>query len=69
VHYQPWHLRRILSAKPGITGLWQVGGRSTVSFSEMVRMDLHYMNHCGLGLDLKILLKTVGVVLRCTGAV
>jgi lipopolysaccharide/colanic/teichoic acid biosynthesis glycosyltransferase len=69
VHYQPWHLRRILSAKPGITGLWQVGGRSTVSFSEMVRMDLHYMNHCSLGLDLKILCKTVGVVLRCQGAV
>jgi lipopolysaccharide/colanic/teichoic acid biosynthesis glycosyltransferase len=69
VHYQPWHLRRILSAKPGITGLWQVGGRSAVSFSEMVRMDLHYMNHCSLGLDLKILCKTVGVVLHCKGAV
>jgi lipopolysaccharide/colanic/teichoic acid biosynthesis glycosyltransferase len=69
VHYQPWHLRRILSAKPGITGLWQVGGRSAVSFSEMVRMDLHYMNHCSLGLDLKILCKTISVVLHCQGAV
>ncbi len=67
-HYEPWHLRRILIAKPGITGLWQVEGRSRVSFSEMVRMDLRYIRHCSLAFDLKIMLKTVGVVLRCTGA-
>ena len=67
-HYEPWHLRRILIAKPGITGLWQVEGRSRVTFSEMVRMDLRYIRHCSLALDLKIMLKTVGVVLRCTGA-
>ena len=67
-HYEPWHLRRILIAKPGITGLWQVEGRSRVTFSEMVRMDLRYIRHCSLALDLKILLKTAGVVLRCTGA-
>ncbi len=68
VHYQPWHLRRILSIKPGITGLWQVEGRSTVSFNEMVRMDLRYLRDCSLALDLKLLLKTVRVVLRCNGA-
>ncbi len=67
-HYEPWHLRRILIAKPGITGLWQVDGRSRVTFSEMVRMDLRYIRHCSLVLDLKIMAKTVGVVLRCTGA-
>lgn len=67
-HYEPWHLRRILIAKPGITGLWQVEGRSRVTFSEMVRMDLRYIRYCSLAFDLKIMLKTVGVVLRCTGA-
>ncbi|NML18980.1 sugar transferase [Azohydromonas caseinilytica] len=67
--YQAWHLRRILSAKPGITGLWQVQARSTVTFNEMVRLDLRYIRECSLGLDLKILFKTVAVVLRCDGAV
>lgn len=67
-HYQSWHLRRILTAKPGITGLWQVEGRSRVSFDEMVRMDLRYTQACSLVTDLKIMLKTVGVVLRGTGA-
>ena len=68
VQYQPWHLRRIVSVKPGITGLWQVDGRSKVTFDEMVRMDLHYIRNQSLALDLKILLKTVLVVLRCDGA-
>jgi lipopolysaccharide/colanic/teichoic acid biosynthesis glycosyltransferase len=67
-HYEPWHLRRILVAKPGITGLWQVEGRSRVTFSEMVRMDLRYIRRCSLALDLKIMARTVGVVLRCSGA-
>ncbi len=67
-HYEPWHLRRILLTKPGITGLWQVEGRSRVTFSEMVRMDLRYISNCSLALDLKIMAKTVGVVLRCSGA-
>ena len=66
--YQAWHLRRLLSAKPGLTGLWQVEGRSKVSFNEMVRMDLRYIRDCSLELDLRILLKTVKVVLRCEGA-
>ena len=67
--YQAWHLRRILSARPGITGLWQVHARSTVTFNEMVRLDLRYIRECSLWLDLKILFKTVAVVLRCDGAV
>jgi lipopolysaccharide/colanic/teichoic acid biosynthesis glycosyltransferase len=67
-NYEPWHLRRILAAKPGITGVWQVEGRSKVSFSEMVRMDLRYIRDCSLGLDLKIIAMTVVVVIRCDGA-
>jgi exopolysaccharide biosynthesis polyprenyl glycosylphosphotransferase len=66
--YQSWHLRRILQIRPGITGLWQVEGRSTTSFDEMVRLDLRYIRNCSLWLDLKILLKTVKVVLRRDGA-
>ena len=67
-HYQSWHLRRILTIKPGITGLWQVEGRSKVTFNEMVRMDLRYIRDCSPALDLKILLKTVLVVVSCEGA-
>lgn len=67
--YRPWHLRRVLAVKPGITGLWQVEGRSRVSFDEMVRMDLRYIRDCSLALDLRLMLRTVPVVLRCNGAV
>jgi lipopolysaccharide/colanic/teichoic acid biosynthesis glycosyltransferase len=66
--YQPWHLRRILGTRPGITGLWQVEGRSRVTFDAMVRMDLRYIRECSLLLDLKILARTVLVVLRADGA-
>lgn len=66
--YQSWHLRRILQIRPGITGLWQVEGRSKTSFDDMVRLDLRYIRNCSLALDLKILLKTVKVVLRRDGA-
>lgn len=65
-NYQPWHLER-LKVTPGLTGLWQVMGRSKVSFDEMVHLDLHYINHWSLWLDLEILLRTVPVVLRGTG--
>lgn len=68
MNYEAWHLRRVLSGKPGITGLWQVEGRSKVSFNEMVRLDLRYIRECSLMLDLKILFKTILVVLRCDGA-
>ena len=66
--YKPWHLRRILEVKPGITGLWQVDGRSTTSFDDMVRLDLRYSQNWSLWLDIKILLKTVRAVLRPKGA-
>jgi lipopolysaccharide/colanic/teichoic acid biosynthesis glycosyltransferase len=66
--YEPWHLRRILGIQPGITGLWQVEGRSRVGFNEMVRMDLRYLRQCSFGLDLRILVRTVRVVLMCDGA-
>lgn len=67
-HYEAWHLRRILAMKPGITGVWQVEGRSKVPFDDMVRMDLRYIRECSLALDLSILLRTVIVVARCEGA-
>lgn len=66
--YDLWHRRRILEARPGLTGLWQVKGRSRSSFDEMVRMDLDYMSRCSLSFDLKILLQTPGALLRGTGA-
>jgi exopolysaccharide biosynthesis polyprenyl glycosylphosphotransferase len=66
--YEPWHLRRILEVQPGITGLWQVDGRSKTSFDDMVRMDLRYVQNWSLWLDIKILLKTVRAVIRPNGA-
>jgi lipopolysaccharide/colanic/teichoic acid biosynthesis glycosyltransferase len=65
-HYQEWHKRR-LSVKPGLTGLWQVSGRSTVPFDEMVALDLHYIENWSLLLDVKIILRTVPVMLSGFG--
>jgi lipopolysaccharide/colanic/teichoic acid biosynthesis glycosyltransferase len=62
--YQTWHRRRLLLVKPGITGLWQVKGRSRVTFEEMVRLDLEYATTWSPLLDLKILLLTPGAVLK-----
>jgi lipopolysaccharide/colanic/teichoic acid biosynthesis glycosyltransferase len=56
--YQPWHRRRVLEAKPGITGAWQVKGRSRTTFDEMVRMDLEYARTYSLWTDIKILAAT-----------
>ena len=66
--YQTWHRRRVLDFKPGITGLWQVNGRSRVRFDEMVRLDLRYASTWSLWLDFKILLRTPGAVIAGTGA-
>jgi lipopolysaccharide/colanic/teichoic acid biosynthesis glycosyltransferase len=66
--YKSWHLRRVFELKPGLTGIWQVEGRSRVSFDDMVRMDLRYLRSCSLRFDLAILLRTVVVVLTCEGA-
>ena len=67
--YEPWHLRRILEVKPGITGLWQVDGRSRTTFNDMVRLDLRYIQNRSFWLDLAILVKTVRAVIRSNGAV
>jgi lipopolysaccharide/colanic/teichoic acid biosynthesis glycosyltransferase len=66
-HYQPRHLQR-LAVRPGMTGLWQVSGRSKTTFEEMVALDLEYVRRQALGLDLAILLKTIPVVLLCKDA-
>jgi lipopolysaccharide/colanic/teichoic acid biosynthesis glycosyltransferase len=66
--YQMWHRRRVLEMKPGITGLWQVEGRSRTTFEEMVRIDLRYAGCRSLWMDLRILLLTPGAVLSGRGA-
>ncbi len=66
--YDLWHRRRVLEAKPGITGLWQVKGRSRVSFDEMVRLDLQYAMTWSPWMDVKILLRTPGAVVNGDGA-
>jgi exopolysaccharide biosynthesis polyprenyl glycosylphosphotransferase len=66
--YDIWHKRRLLSVKPGITGLWQVTGRSSTTFDEMVRLDLKYVNDWSLWLDIKLLLKTPWVIITGKGA-
>lgn len=58
-----------LASKPGITGLWQVSGRSDLPWEKAVELDLHYVSHWSLWLDLKILFRTVGVVISGRGAV
>ncbi len=65
--YEEWQFGR-LRAVPGITGLWQVSGRSDVSFHDMVRLDLHYIRNWSIALDLEILLRTVPAVLSSRGA-
>jgi len=67
-NYDKWHRRRLLEAKPGITGLWQVTGRSQTTFNEMVRLDLRYVDEWNLWTDLKILFRTPLAVLSCRGA-
>lgn len=66
--YQTWHRRRVQEAKPGITGLWQVSGRSRLKFDDMVRLDLQYAKTWSLWLDIKILLRTPMAVLFGAGA-
>jgi exopolysaccharide biosynthesis polyprenyl glycosylphosphotransferase len=66
--YALWHHRRTFEVKPGITGLWQVTGRSRTTFNEMVRLDLRYARHWSIWLDFKILLQTPKAVLMGEGA-
>jgi lipopolysaccharide/colanic/teichoic acid biosynthesis glycosyltransferase len=66
--YDIWHRRRLLEAKPGITGLWQVCGRSRVKFDDMVRLDLQYARRWSPWMDVKILARTPGAVMLGDGA-
>ena len=66
--YDIWHRRRVLEAKPGITGLWQVNGRSRVKFDDMVRLDLRYAKTWSPWMDLKILMRTPAAVVFGDGA-
>lgn len=65
--YADWHRRR-LRVRPGITGVWQVSGRSNVPFDEAVRMDIFYIENWSVGYDVTLLLRTVAAVLGRTGA-
>jgi lipopolysaccharide/colanic/teichoic acid biosynthesis glycosyltransferase len=67
-NYDLWHRERLMTMKPGITGLWQVAGRSRVKFDDMVRMDLRYFRSWSLWLDVKILLQTPLAVFLGDGA-
>ena len=62
------HVRRRLVVKPGLTGMWQVNGRSNLSWDETVRLDLRYVENWSLALDLQILWKTLPVIFRGSGA-
>ncbi|MFD8393331.1 sugar transferase [Streptomyces sp. NPDC059680] len=64
----PEHRARRLSVKPGMTGLWQVSGRSSTTVDEAIRLDLRYVDHWSLQLDLLILLRTLPAVLRTSNA-
>ena len=66
--YKIWHKQRVLEVKPGITGLWQVKGRSRTTFDEMVRLDIKYIHEQSPWLDTKIVLQTPRAVLLGTGA-
>jgi exopolysaccharide biosynthesis polyprenyl glycosylphosphotransferase len=65
--YDPWHRRR-LSMKPGLTCLWQIGGRNKIGFDQWMKLDLQYIDNWSLWLDFKILLRTIPVVLSGLGA-
>jgi lipopolysaccharide/colanic/teichoic acid biosynthesis glycosyltransferase len=66
--YDIWHRRRVLEVKPGVTGLWQVSGRSRTCFDDMVRLDVRYSQSWSLLLDLRILIATPRAVLSREGA-
>ena len=65
--YQDWHMKR-LETWPGITGLWQVSGRSDLSFDEMVLLDIYYVENWSLLLDLQIAFRTIPTLILGTGA-
>ena len=64
--YSDWHRKR-LDGIPGITGLWQVSGKNKIPFEEMVKLDIHYLKNWSLWLDIKIILRTIPVMLKGEG--
>jgi lipopolysaccharide/colanic/teichoic acid biosynthesis glycosyltransferase len=68
VEQYDWLFQRRLSIKPGITCLWQVSGRSGLSFEQWMELDKQYVQNWSLWLDFKILLRTIPAVLSCRGA-
>jgi lipopolysaccharide/colanic/teichoic acid biosynthesis glycosyltransferase len=64
---EPWHRKRYL-VLPGMTGLWQVAGRSSLGFDDLVRLDFYYLEHWSIWLDISILFKTLPAVLGARGA-
>jgi lipopolysaccharide/colanic/teichoic acid biosynthesis glycosyltransferase len=67
-NYDVWHRQRVMQMKPGITGLWQVEGRSALPFDEAVRMDIRYIREWSLWMDLRIIFRTPFAILSCRGA-
>ena len=65
--YNKWDLN-LMTVRPGITGLWQVSGRSDVSYEERVRLDMHYIRNWSIWLDLQLLVQTIPAVLKARGA-
>jgi len=68
-HFDKGIQRKRFSVRPGITGLWQVSGRSDLTFDQWIELDLEYIDHWSFGLDIRILLRTIPVVLLSRGAV
>ncbi|MBI4467723.1 MAG: sugar transferase, partial [Acidobacteria bacterium] len=62
-HYSSWQRKR-LDVKPGLTGLWQVSGRNRLPFEKMIELDIYYIEHWSLWLDLKIILRTLPAIVR-----
>lgn len=67
LNYESWHLRR-LAVKPGLTCTWQISGRSHLTFDEWMKLDIAYIEHWSLGLDLTLIWKTIRVVINADGA-
>jgi lipopolysaccharide/colanic/teichoic acid biosynthesis glycosyltransferase len=65
--YDQWDIN-LLTVQPGITGLWQVSGRSDVSYEQRVRLDMHYIRNWSIWLDLQLLFQTIPAVLKSRGA-
>ena len=68
IHKEDLRQLKRLEVRPGITGLWQIRGRSDISFARLVKWDIWYINNWSFWLDLNIILQTIPVVLKCKGA-